>query len=350
MRKLVLPILIALMAVALGCVPGVRGDSAGREFFLSPNGNDSGVGSKENPWHSLGPALSELQPGDTLTLRGGVYEEDVLARKLQPGTPERPILVRAAPGERPVLKGLLRLLRPTYWTFDGLNVEWDPRAARPHEHMVKIGDGVGWTFRNAELSGAQSYAALLVYTSRENEPRDWRVTGCAIHDTRPSNGPNQDHLIYVNSGLEGAGGRIDHNLLYNAPNGGAVKLGGPSATDGGAAGVTVEYNTLVGARQGVIVAWQSRGNRIRRNLIGRTGTQYAAIRGYQLSGTDNQAGENAVFATPDAVMNNPGFSGVEEASGNRLVEDPQFDHEDATGFHPRLPAALGYGRYAGQDK
>lgn len=335
-----------LLTFALLMTLAARAEPSGRNLYVAPWGNDDHEGSITQPWRTLQTAFGELEPGDTLYMRKGVYEEEVRAQVLQPGTPTQPITVRAYPGERPVLRGLLRLLRPTYWTFDGLNVQWNPRFGNSREHMVKIGDGVGWTFKNAEVWGARSYAAILVYTIEGDEPRDWRITGCAIHDTRKSNKVNQDQLIYVNTGLESGGGRIDHNLLYNAKNGSGVKLGGPSADDGGASRVTVEYNTIYGTVQGILVAWQSWGNVVRRNLIGRQSSGYGAVRGYQLTGPDNVVSANGVFSTKRPIVNDRGYRGLHDAGGNKNVGDPSFNRKDATGFRPRKTSAKRYGRYA----
>ena len=346
LTRRIAPFSLLLLTLALLTALNARAEPVGRQSYVAPWGNDNNPGSLASPWRSLEEAFVKLQPGDTLFLRGGAYEEEVHARVLQPGTPEQPILVRAYPGERPVLRGLLRLLRPTYWTFDGLNVQWNPQIGNRLEHMVKIGDGVGWTFRNAEVWGARSFAAILVYTTGGEEPRDWRITGCAVHDTKRANKTNQDQLIYVNTGLESGGGQIDHNLLYNATNGSAVKLGGPSADDGGAARVAVEYNTIYNTVQGVLVAWQSWGNIIRRNLIGRQASGYSSVRGYQLTGPDNVVAANGVFATKRAIKNDKGYPGLLDGGGNRNVGDPSFNRKDSTGFRPRKKAAAQYGRYA----
>lgn len=60
-----------------------------RNYYLSPNGSDSGDGSIEHPWASLDYALckfandnvnSRVGPGDTLYLRGGVYHVDQMTK------------------------------------------------------------------------------------------------------------------------------------------------------------------------------------------------------------------------------------------------------------------------------
>lgn len=45
----------------------------GAEYFVATDGNDEGNGSINQPWHSLSHAFEQLQDGDTLTLRAGVY-------------------------------------------------------------------------------------------------------------------------------------------------------------------------------------------------------------------------------------------------------------------------------------
>lgn len=45
----------------------------GREYFMAPDGKSSGSGTPTEPWNSLSTALPKLRPGDTLTLKSGVY-------------------------------------------------------------------------------------------------------------------------------------------------------------------------------------------------------------------------------------------------------------------------------------
>ena len=316
---------------------------SGRTFYVSPKGADGGTGTRENPWRTLTKALPSLRPGDTLYVRGGTYPERIRGVAIQPATREKPITVAAFPGERPVLKGLLRLERPSYWTIDGLNVTWDDETGEAREHMVKIGNGVGWTFKNAEVWGARSFAAVLVYTTREGEPRDWRIAECTIRDTHPANKTNRDHLIYVNSGLTGGNGVIERNVLYNATNGTGIKLGGPSASAPGVAGVTIRHNTIFNCAQGVLVAWSSRNNQIYGNLIGGVRGNYGAIRGYELEGANNVARDNYAFAAKSVFLNDSGYAGVRDGGGNRLGADPRFE---AATFRPGHPVVAPYGRFA----
>ena len=80
------------------------------DFFASPGAGTNGNGSVANPW-SLETALytnAPVNPGDTVWLRGGNY---VPSHSNYPafesylhGTTNAPIIVRAFPGERPILQ------------------------------------------------------------------------------------------------------------------------------------------------------------------------------------------------------------------------------------------------------
>lgn len=74
--------------------------------FVDPNkGDDSGEGSKEQPWRTIQASLEKLKPGDTLYLREGRYFENVHCSIV--GTPEAPITISGYPGEKAILDGSL---------------------------------------------------------------------------------------------------------------------------------------------------------------------------------------------------------------------------------------------------
>src|SRR6266571_5195282 len=112
--------------------------SSGHVYYVATNGSDSNPGTIDQPWATLTNALGDLQPGDTLYVRGGTYQERVLPGPLAKGTESAPIIVQAYPGEFPVVKGLFWVNEPTYWIFDGINVTWDPVKNQLGEHMVKL--------------------------------------------------------------------------------------------------------------------------------------------------------------------------------------------------------------------
>jgi hypothetical protein len=98
--------LAALAQLIGGAVPAVA-----REFYVEPGaGDDAAEGSLDAPWRTLARGVLELEPGDTLVLRGGVYWEGSIRIRAQ-GTSTEPIRIRAHPGEIPVIDGGLREFR-----------------------------------------------------------------------------------------------------------------------------------------------------------------------------------------------------------------------------------------------
>lgn len=347
-RRLLSVLLVTTVMLAMAVVPAWSDAAAVR--YVAPWGSDEAGGTLDAPWGTLSTSLERLEAGDTLYVRGGTYTERVRSPRLQAATPSSPIRVQAQPGERPVLKGLLWLRDADHWIVDGLNVTWDPATGTANEHMVKFTDGVGWSFRNAEVWGARSYAGLLVAGSGGDEPSGWSVTGNCIHDTYASNGTNQDHNVYVNTGLDAGPGLVERNLIFDATNGENIKLGGASSTSGGAANVTVRHNTLWNAAQNVMVAWTSTDNRLEGNLLGRSAGSYGTIRGFRLSGTGNVATGNLGSEADSLILNDSGYEEVADAGDNVFPRAPSFDHtSDCSGFHPTDETASRYGRYAPVD-
>lgn len=69
-----------------------------KEYFVSLDGDDSNPGTDEKPLKTVQKAITLLAPGDTCTIRGGQYTEEVTISGLK-GTPEKPILFQSYPGE-----------------------------------------------------------------------------------------------------------------------------------------------------------------------------------------------------------------------------------------------------------
>lgn len=334
--------LLSLSLAWVGPVAAAEGDR-----FVSPTGSDAGTGSSLYPWRTIRHALGQIRAGDVLYVRGGTYVEDVSRVALAKGTPSERITVTAYPGERPIIKGLLWLNEPNYWTIDGIDVTWDD-ANPPSAHMVRMVDGVGWVLKNSEIWGARSYAGLLVAGTLPGQPSAWRVSGNCVHDTYPSNGTNQDHNIYVNTGT-GDSGVLRRNIVFNASNGSNIKLGPPSTWAGGPSDVIVRYNTMFNAVTNLGVHWTAYNNVFRHNLLGRTESGYGNFYSYQLSGPFNVAHDNAGFdaGAGRLITGDDGFGRVSDDSGNQYPLDPDFDSVGScAGFRPQEPSAQGYGAHA----
>lgn len=310
--------------------PAVPGDT----FVVATNGSDHNPGSEQAPFRTIEKGLRTAGPGDLLLLRGGTYQERIQSPTLQAGTASQPVHVYAYPGERPVVQGVLWLKRPHHWHFNGINVTWSSQNSAS-DHMVKFTDGVGWSFRDGEVWGARSYAAILVYGTGS---ADWTIAENYVHDTHPANGTNQDHLIYANSGT--GGGVIERNVLARSANGRAVKLGPSSYGAGVVQNVVVRYNTMVEntGPSNVQFNWGASNNQVYGNIMDRPAANRSAVTQYELTGSNNVVAENLGGHTPRIA--DP-HGGIVDGGGNVLA-DPQLDGD----FTPLNPAAQGFGHLA----
>jgi hypothetical protein len=293
--------------------------TAGGTFYVATNGSDGNPGTVDRPFKTIGHALSALGPGSTLYVRGGDYYENIQNPKIAQGSGGAPIHFAAYPGERPVIHGLLWLKNPSFWIIDGINVTWQPGNGSG-DHMVKLTGGVGWVLQNSELWGAQSYAALFIGAD-SGGPSGWVVQNNCIHDTGAVNGQNQDHNIYVNTGLAAGAGTIQRNVLYNAPNGRNIKLGGSGTGGGeGSTNVTITSNTIYGAPQTISLSGGTSNIRVEWNIIANA-FDGVLVRAYELSGGNNVVANNfgtgaSQFLSSELtdgggnVMGNAGFNGV----------------------------------------
>jgi hypothetical protein len=286
--------------------------SAAVTYVVSPSGSDSANGSAGAPWRTLGASFKKLRPGDRLVVKGGTYAEQVKVTPVK-GTASEPITVVAAPGERPVVEGLLWLKTADYWTLDGINVTWGSKNTSS-QHMVKMTGGVGWRITNAEIWGARSYAGLLV----AGTPSKWMVDHNYIHDTYKSNGTNQDHLIYVNGSM--GGGVIERNLLARSANGRGLKIGPPSGSSTPIGNVVVRYNTFYDntGPSNLQLSYGASSVSIYRNVFDTSGKGKPNITTYKLSGSGNVAKDNVGWHS-DGVLE--ATKGLSDGGGN-VMADP----------------------------
>ncbi len=65
--------------------------------------SDDNSGSREKPFKTISAAVSRVKAGDKVIVHGGDYREVVIITSS--GTVQAPIVIEAAPGETPVIKG-----------------------------------------------------------------------------------------------------------------------------------------------------------------------------------------------------------------------------------------------------
>lgn len=311
----------------------------GRPLAVAPNGSDSGPGSLQAPFRTLGHAMKNLRAGDTLTVRGGTYTENLLLYSIGRGTPDAPITVQAYPGERPVLRGRVFFKNADHWKISGLNVTWcDTCGLTSSNHMVVFNGGVGFRFSHAEVWGARSFAAIVTgYGSR-----NFQLDNLYVHHTYRSNDANQDHLIYLSS--DSVGGVVERNVLAHSPNGRGVKLGPGSLSEPGASGNIIRFNTFF-ANEGpanIQLSGRSSDNQIYGNLLVRPRAGQESVTTWNLSGTGNVVRDNLAWEASGVLDDD---HGLVDGGGN-VIGEPRFANPDAGDYRPTNAAAKGYGAHA----
>lgn len=72
-------------------------------YYVATNGADTNPGTIDQPFATLGPAVSVADPGDLIYVRGGTYQWTAKVQMNRDGSAGQPIRVIAYPGEHPVL-------------------------------------------------------------------------------------------------------------------------------------------------------------------------------------------------------------------------------------------------------
>ena len=136
----------AALALAAGCVSkdwtcppwrktgGTGLPSVGKTYWVdgaATNAADTNSGTADRPWKSLQRAGSakELQPGDAVLVRNGVYREALTITVS--GAPGRPLTFAAAPGAKVFVKG--SELVPGPWA----RVSGDPAVKEPYPNAFQ---------------------------------------------------------------------------------------------------------------------------------------------------------------------------------------------------------------------
>jgi hypothetical protein len=338
----VLPLLTACWAHSdsVAGSPPASTTSASSVHYVSPTGRDTWPGSQARPWRTLGHALPAMMPGQTLYVHGGEYRETLVKLHVHVGTPTQRTTVMPYPGERPVIRGVFWLLRPSYWTVDGLNVTWDPSIRPAPRHMVKVTGGVGWVWRNSEIWGSRAATNMLISGYGAHEPNDWTLTHNCIHDVRPPTGIHRSSNLTIGAMKAAGPGSITRNLIVNSPGPQNVAFGSPRG--GGPTDVNFEYNTVYGADVAIAITGKTNAVTISRNILGGV-TSGLLIRWNSAQGSHNTVTQN--YGMQARRFMRPAAEQAVGGPGNVLHPGNTFSNTSAcNGFRATAAPSLPYGR------
>jgi Right handed beta helix region/Protein of unknown function (DUF1565) len=330
------------------CLPGVLliglwalGPSAPlaaetRTYHVAPEGDDASPGTMEAPLRTIQKAAALARAGDTVLVRSGVYKGHVFLR--HSGEPERPIVFRNAPGEKPVVdgegRGRIELQAEEGWrkqigwiTVEGFEVRngWDGIKFYNAHHIV---------LRNNLIHDNQNQGIL-------GNGHHVRIEGNVIgkNGFKPDNErSNKEHGIYCT----GTDFTIANNVIHSNKAYGIQVAGYPFKADqhagpefAGAKRWDISHNTIAfNQNRGAIVVWQEdaadctiQNNVLYRNAVAIGG---GACQGIEFvgAGRGHVIRKNLFFA-PDRTSIGKGsanYSATENVEKDPLFVDPErFD-------------------------
>jgi len=155
--------------------------------YMAPTGDDSNPGTQDAPWRTLQHAADTAEPGSTVCLHAGTYEEAETVNFTRSGEAGAPITFAAAPGETVTIQGSLYVVEGvSYLNVVDLIIRgfryWGVSLQGDNEHIV---------FSGLEIIGGE--AGFHFTEGESGQP--------------PSNGPVTDVLVEDS---------IIHDAMYTA--------------------------------------------------------------------------------------------------------------------------------------
>ena len=247
-------------------------------YYVSTTGNNGNSGSESQPWRSIQYALDHVNPGDTVNVKSGVYNELVTFN--QSGSAGSYITLQNAEGESPIIDGsgldadmpgLIKLIDKNYIIIKGFELRnlnsgnWAAGVwCRGTSHHIEIrnniihsiedpnpdggchglafyGTNSGAAMHDIIVDGNEIYDLQLKWSeacSFNGNVRDFTVSNNIIHDV--------DNIAYVFIGFEGEcsgcpngdnldrarSGHVFNNIAYNVDSKDNPPYNGERSADG----------------------------------------------------------------------------------------------------------------------
>lgn len=185
----------------VGEYPTLQNSRIPGTFYISPTGNDSNPGTELLPWKSLAMAGSEVMAGDTIILRGGIYNERLVIKN-SGNESAGPIIFKNYPGELPILDGSTMTLPSgdSYGLVEGYNISY-----------VTV---EGLELRNAKTTLDDTTPMGVYFAGRGSHIT---IKKLVIHEIENNhiNGNAHGILIAGNQAVSMSQITIEENRLYN---------------------------------------------------------------------------------------------------------------------------------------
>jgi hypothetical protein len=348
------------------------GVSTGHVYYVATNGLDSNAGTQDAPWRTVQRAANSVMPGDTVYVRGGVYNETVDV-PTSGSAAAGPITFSSYPGETAALsgkglsipasamRGLWNLADRSYVTIQGFDVGYYSASSttstpigiyisgagsnisllnnRVHDIVNTIESCPNGNAFGIEVYGSRAPASInnLVISGNEvdhlrtgcseslsltGNVEQWTITNNVVHDNDnigiaalgfEKAAPNIGSVIYD----QARDGVISGNKVYNisSQTNGAYHPGDFSS-DGiyveGGTRVTIERNVVHHVDIGIELASETL-NKLTSSVIARNNLVYLSnSAGISIGGASNKNGGTA-NAT---IVNNTLFQNDSQGTGS----------------------------------
>jgi RNA polymerase sigma factor (sigma-70 family) len=117
-------------SVAASAAPAPSAGVPTADIVVAPNGSDSGAGTLQRPYATIGKAVEAVRPGQTIALRGGTYQPTASVVIGTSGEATRRITLSNYRNERPVIDASrvppdqwTIIHEANYWTVQGLEIK-----------------------------------------------------------------------------------------------------------------------------------------------------------------------------------------------------------------------------------
>ena len=166
-------------------------------YYVATTGNDASPGTEARPFQTLGKGMSMLQPGDTLSIRGGTYEViNPSSMTIPSGTSwEQAVTIRGYPGETVTLGGI--------WLHSGTSIAYvifDHLVLNPGGLFIGTGSHhIRLSNSDINASNAFDNAVFFGDSADSNE-----LINCSVHNA-------VYHGLYITS----SNNLFDGTRVYN---------------------------------------------------------------------------------------------------------------------------------------
>jgi parallel beta-helix repeat protein len=184
--------------------------SSGYIYYVAPNGKDANPGTEDKPWRSIQKAADTLFAGDTVYIKAGTYEEQIIIKNA--GGVGNPITYAAYPGDTvtvdgtnldlPRWEGLFNIYMVEYIHVSGLRViNAGPTLNNPG---IQVADARHIVIQNNYVYNT-SDAGIIVWDSHDVVIEHNEVEGACY------NGFNESISIGESDGFEVRYNHVHHS-------------------------------------------------------------------------------------------------------------------------------------------